>query len=175
MEIAKKQHLKGNMYHPRHVANAIILQNEDSSWFNKVKLDKQRLQKMLWFLNAWNLAIDEKPLFTEKFKTHKYGPILESLLYELKYYREPEIKSPLLEVCPVSGNGIHVTPPPIDENFWKLFNQVWLRYGKFSGLQLSALASEEGSPWEVLKKDNPYSFVDIPDDIICKFYQSKMK
>ena len=60
-----------------------------------------------------------------------------------------------------------------DELEEDLIDQVWEKYGHFSGLQLSAMTHTAGSPWEQIRNASGQNAV-IPDPIIEKYYARQL-
>ena len=53
-----------------------------------------------------------------------------------------------------------------------LLEHVWEKYGQMSGLQLSAITHLPGSPWRVVREQNPrVRSVPIPDDLIRRYFK----
>lgn len=64
-------------------------------------LTNLKLQKLLYYADAWNLALRDRPLFEEKFKAWVHGPVLTSQYHRFKDYRwkpiSEEIEMPELK------------------------------------------------------------------------------
>ena len=48
------------------------------------KISTMKLQKLVYYCQAWSLVWDEKPLFKEKIKAWANGPVVGELFYQLK-------------------------------------------------------------------------------------------
>jgi uncharacterized phage-associated protein len=92
-----------------------------------------KLQKLVYYSQAWNLAWNEKPLFDAKIEAWANGPVVPELyrLHRKEYSvsRWPE------------GSGARLTKPEKET-----IDSVLASYGNLSGRQLSALTHNE-SPW----------------------------
>jgi uncharacterized phage-associated protein len=63
------------MVSPFEVANYFIwLANETGSFLSNLKL-----QKLVYYAQAWHLALEESPLFEEDFEAWIHGPVLPTL------------------------------------------------------------------------------------------------
>jgi uncharacterized phage-associated protein len=53
---------------------------------------------------------------------------------------------------------------------------VWSTYGKYTGLQLSEMTHNEGSPWDVTRKKNPgIKNADIQNDVLMDYFSRFIK
>lgn len=166
-----KDHLRKAMkYAPRHVANALLWKAKKEG----ASLTHLKLQKLIFFLHAWGLALKGKPVVDENFEAWPYGPVLSSLYHELKNFGSKPISNYLVEIDPSNGKQVAKVPKQDELDFWGLVDQVWDRYGKMSAAQLSTLSHEPGGPWENARSDMDNSFSSIPDEAIREFYTSKL-
>jgi len=154
-------------YSPRVVANALLRRAKERG----VKLTHMKLQKLVFFMHAWSLALNDKLLLKEKPAAWPYGPVFDTLYHDLKSFGSNPIDSLLTELNPVTGNVTAMVPSPTDGSFWKLLDSVWDRYSVFSAMQLSALTHEAGGPWDKARRGQTG---DIPDDWIKSHYKAKL-
>jgi uncharacterized phage-associated protein len=154
-------------YAPRLVANAFLVDAKKRG----VGLTHMQLQKLVFFIHAWSLALKRASFLNERPEAWKYGPVFESLYHELKAYGSQNVGNLLTEFNPSTGTFLAMVPSPQDQDFWSLFEQVRERYGRFSAMELSALSHEKGGPWEQARGA---MVGDIPDDWIADFYRSKL-
>lgn len=54
-----------------------------------------KLQKLLYFAQAWHLALYTKPLFEEKIEAWIHGPVVPSIYHRFKEYRYQPIIEPI--------------------------------------------------------------------------------
>lgn len=92
-----------------------------------------KLQKLLYYCNAWSLALRDRPMFTDQIQAWKHGPVVASL------YRLHRTES-VIEEWP-HGEGQLV---PKDDQ--ELANQIIQLYGGRSGWALREMTHQE-SPW----------------------------
>lgn len=130
-----------------------------------------KLQKLVFFVHAWSLALKGLSVVNEPPEAWQYGPVFSSLYHELKSYGSSDISTLLQEFNPATGQLAALVPNHSDANFWPLFDKVWERYGQFNALQLSALTHESGGPWE-----HAYSqkMANIPNELVASYYRQKM-
>lgn len=133
-------------------------------------LTPMKLIKLAYIAHGWHLAFFDKPLLSETVQAWKYGPVIESLYHGFKQYGNELIpKSELSCLQDLSSDFIETSRP--------LLVKVWEKYGGLSGLHLSALTHQPGTPWyEVWYQDGgkDKKCAQIPDQIIQKFYRQKL-
>lgn len=154
-------------YSPRVVANALLRKSKERG----VKLTHMKLQKLVFFMHAWSLALNDKLLLKERPAAWPYGPVFDTLYHDLKSFGSSPVDSFLKELNPTTGNVSAMIPSSTDDSFWKLLDRVWDRYGRFTAMQLSSLTHEVGGPWERARNELTG---EIPDDWIKTHYKAKL-
>ena len=135
-------------YKPSHVAN---------SFLNRAKIegvkdvDHLKLQKLVYCMHGWSLAVRGEALVGELFEAWPYGPVLSSLYQEFKGAGRRYIDWYAVDVDPISGEDKALMVGRGDEEFYGLFDVVWDRYKDLSGLKLSSLTHAEGTPWSLAR------------------------
>lgn len=155
------------IYSTRMVANAFLRKAKEHG----VKLTHMKVQKLVFFIHAWSLALNNAQLLDERPEAWPYGPVFDSLYHDLKSFGSGAVDGFLTELNPATGNIVAMIPSLQDASFWSLFQKVWDRYGVFTAMQLSALTHESGGPWEIARKE---SMGIIPDDLIKNYYRKKL-
>ncbi len=100
-----------------------------------------KLQKLVYYAQAWALALNKTELFSEDFEAWAHGPVLQSL-YET--YKEFGAQS--LPVCDCENK--------VTEEIAEILNEVKRVYGEKSAKTLEALTHSE-SPWIESRGDLP--------------------
>lgn len=101
-----------------------------------------KLQKLVYYAQAWSLALREQELFVEEFEAWTHGPVLRSLYNE---FRE---------------HGWQALPPPrdweteIDEDTVTLLDEVYNVYGAMHAKRLEVLTHSE-APWKDARGNLP--------------------
>lgn len=98
-------------------------------------LTAMKLQKLLYFTQAWHLATTDRPLFGERVKAWENGPVVPQVWHARK---EPDSRDP--------ANQDTLAENLLDEFSSDLIDLVIARYGSLSGDELSALTHAE-QPW----------------------------
>jgi uncharacterized phage-associated protein len=101
-----------------------------------------KLQKMLYFLYRDYLKNTDCALFTERFSTWKYGPVLESVYYTFRNYGSKVIT----QYGGYPGQVFSVKEDS-DEIFMGLLNELWEKCKPYNGIGLSRLTHQPGSAW----------------------------
>lgn len=141
------------------VANAFI----DIAANNGFYLTNLKLQKLVYFAHGWYLAFTDTPLIDDEVQSWKYGPVIQSLYYELKHYGS----DPITKKIPTDKNIAY------ESEDWNFICSVYRKYSIFSPAQLIAMTHEPGSPWEQFgagKND----FQVIPQEKIKKYFKEMM-
>ena len=111
------------------VARYILAFAHDAGSF----ISNLKLQKLLYYAQAWHLAIHLKPIFPEKFQAWVHGPVVPSVYREYKSYRWMNIDS-------------DVAKPEFDEVLSGHLNDVLDEYMGLDAYKLEQLTHME-SPW----------------------------
>lgn len=93
-----------------------------------------KLQKLVYYAQAWHLALTEGPLFRERIEAWIHGPVCPDLYYE---YR----KHGFSEIAPTSPPN-NLTTQQIN-----ILEAVWQAYGSYDGNYLEELTHKE-EPWK---------------------------
>lgn len=167
LEIGSCSPIIDPMYRPRVVANALLKKANSSG----AKLTHLKLQKLVFFLHAWNLALHDKPLVSEQPEAWPYGPVFSTLYSELKSNGSRPIEGYIKEIDPKTGREVALAPSPDDTQFWSLVDQVWDRYSRFTATQLSTMSHVDGGPWSQARKDGMDY---ISNQSIADFYRPQL-
>jgi uncharacterized phage-associated protein len=125
-------------------------------------LTNLKLQKLLYYCQAWHLALNDAPLFSEETEAWIHGPAVPRVFGAFKEYRWSVIERP---VTPLEDAAVirHV-------------NEVLASYGKYGATQLERLTHSE-EPWiqarRGLSPDEPSRNV-IPKNHMKLFYRNRI-
>jgi uncharacterized phage-associated protein len=123
-----------------HVAEALInLSHEKQDPISNLKL-----QKLLYYAQAWHLALYGKALFNDPIEAWVHGPVVPSIFRQYKAYRW----------APVS----QVSTESLPKKTLTHLEEVWRVYGKFSAGKLERLTHSE-EPWKKARAGMP---IDAP-------------
>ncbi len=104
-------------------------------------LTNKRLQKLLYYIQAWHLALNKEPLFSDKIEAWIHGPAIRSIYEKYKHY----VASPIKEVSNVS------IEKELGETTTKFIDVVVSAYSKYDTATLEYMTHAE-SPWQIARK-----------------------
>ncbi|MDY7013941.1 MAG: DUF4065 domain-containing protein [Cyanobacteriota bacterium] len=124
----------------------IWLANETGSFISNLKL-----QKLVYYAQAWHLALYQTPLFEEDFQAWIHGPVIPELYQKYKDYRwRPILKD--------------VTLPKLTPDILKFLDEVAEEYFACDSYELEQMTHAE-APWnqarENLQPDEPSDAIDV--------------
>lgn len=102
-------------------------------------LTNKKLQKLLYYAQAWNLVLNGEKLFDESIEAWIHGPVIPIVYHKYKEYR----RMPIHEEVTFDKNVF--TKKEI-----KTLDEVWRVYGKFDGDYLEMLSHSE-DPWIIAR------------------------
>ena len=105
-------------------------------------IDAMGLQKLLYYAQAWHLAVTDEPLFGEKVKAWRDGPVVPQVWHDRKDQATRRSAAQSLESV------------ELDELSSDLIDLVLAAYGSMSGEELGALTHVE-KPWQEARGDVP--------------------
>lgn len=119
------------------------------------------LQKLVYYAQAWSLALLGRPLFAEDLRAWAHGPVALSVWHAFKEH------------------GWEALPPPdemprFDDDTTELLRDVLRSYGEHSARKLEELTHSE-EPWQRARGDLPpeaSSSAVIPKEHMRRFYQN---
>jgi uncharacterized phage-associated protein len=97
-------------------------------------LTNLKLQKLVYYAQAWHLALKNKPLFDERIEAWVHGPVVPPLYGRFKKYGWEPITA-------------QVTPPVFKNGTAKFFEEIFSVYGGYSAWDLERMTHQE-SPWK---------------------------
>jgi len=120
-----------------------------------------QLQKLVYYAEAWHLAIYDEPLTGADFEAWIHGPVVPSLYRRFRQHRWDPISDP-------------VEDPGLDPDIQEHLNEVLDAYSRFSAWDLERMTHNE-QPWQSarvgLDPDEPSDRVISPEEM-KRFYRS---
>lgn len=101
------------------------------------KMTHLKLQKLVYYAQAYSLAIKNTPMFDERIEAWDHGPVSPDLYARFKEYYYYEIP--------------HCKKPDLPEGMETILNKVWLAFGCYDGQTLEQFTHEE-KPWQDARK-----------------------
>lgn len=127
------------------------------------EVSAMKLQKLVYYSQAWNLAWNEEPLFAEDFEAWANGPVVPAL-YQ-RHRGMLKVEAGLF----ADGNTAVLDPHNIET-----VEKVLSFYGTKSAFELSHLTHQE-RPWLDARADTPIganSSAVIPQAAMAEYYSS---
>lgn len=121
-----------NQYKPTNIAHYFILKSRKEDR----PITHLKLQKLLYYAQAWSLAIRKQKIFNSDIEAWMHGPVVRSIYNFYKKYGFGNI----VEIIDESS----IT---IDAETQKFLDEVYLVYGKYDGKILEKLTHSE-KPWQ---------------------------
>lgn len=120
-------------------------------------LTPMQVLKLVYISHGWMLGLHQRPLFDENVEVWKYGPVVPGVYRKYKEFRGNPIDSPGKDH---KGD--------MDRSKRDVIGQVFDEYATYTGIELSELTHQEGSPWDTARKTR----MDIiPNDLIQTYYR----
>lgn len=132
----------------------------------KLPLTNKKLQKLLYYTQAWNLVLNGEKLFEEDIEAWIHGPAIPIVYRTYKSYG----RMPIME-------EVRCDESVFTKNELKVLKEVWRVYGKFDGDYLEILSHSE-DPWMIArgKAETNERLTEVIDPMIMKeFYAEKNK
>lgn len=130
-------------------------------------ITNKKLQKLLYYAQAWSLAARKKELFNEKIEAWVHGPAIRDIYVQYKEFGFDPIKEK------VTDRDISV----LGDEERGLLDEIWTIYGKHDAGYLERLTHSE-VPWLAARegldaKDGSHN--EITHASMRKFYGAKLK
>jgi uncharacterized phage-associated protein len=107
-------------------------------------LTNLRLQKLLYYAQAWSLVIRESELFSDELEAWRHGPVVATVYQKLPDRQRGD---------PMPADAFaHAPDLPGQEA--EFVRSVWEAYNQYSALQLSRMTHQE-MPWRKAWGDRP--------------------
>lgn len=149
------------------VADFVIAKTSEAG----VQLNLLKLQKLVYYCQAWNLAFGRGPLFEGKFQAWVHGPVSREL-----YDRFAATKFLYSDVTTADiRKDFDSTKLGADER--QLIDAILQTYAKFSGDQLEEMTHQE-TPWlEARGTFQPHERCEsiISEETMTAFYGERLK
>jgi len=142
---------------PKRVADYFLyLSNRD-----RKALTPMQLLKLVYIAHGWHLGLYGRPLVNEPVEAWKYGPVISSLYHVYKKYGSLPVEDGPME-----------KPDGFDRDEESTIEQVWKGYGGRTGVSLSSLTHEPGTPWSTTVVQSGIGSV-ISNDLIEDYYRRR--
>jgi uncharacterized phage-associated protein len=141
------------------VADYILWSSHETGSF----ISNLKLQKLLYYVQAWHLAVHGRPLFPEKFEAWIRGPVIPELYNRYMSYRWRTIDE-------------DVDRPDLDERTVAFIEEVLEEYGPLDARRLEQLVRRE-NPWIEARNgvadDEPCTAL-IEENLMEHYYRQRL-
>lgn len=103
-------------------------------------ITNKKLQKLLYYAQAWSMVYDKKPLFKEDIEAWIHGPAIKSVYNKYKIFGFSSINENIKE------SEIKDVPSR------DLLESIWTTYGKYDAQYLEQLTHNE-EPWQKARQN----------------------
>lgn len=121
-------------YDPRAIANEFLRLNGGP--MNQIKL-----QKLVYIAHGWNLAINREPLVAGRIEAWDGGPVMRLIWNHLRDFGY-NVAGHLF-----GGTSSEPYSAELSDGERNIISHVWGKYGQYSGIELSEMTHEPGTPW----------------------------
>ncbi len=145
------------------IAKYFIKKNEK----DKKGLDNKKIQKLLYYSQAWNLVLNKKELFHNKIEAWIHGPAILEVYQAFKGF---DFENPDVDILKENFDVI-------SSEERKVLDSVWEVYGKYDSDYLETLTHNE-LPWQEARKGlspTEASQNEISLESMKKYYEQKLK
>lgn len=130
-------------------------------------ISNKKLQKLVYYSQAWSIVVNNKKLFPERIEAWVHGPAIRTLYVQYKEFGFSPIKKE------IDKKAISVITP----RDRKLLDNVWNIYGKLDAGYLEFLTHLE-KPWQEARQglqSHDSSENEITPLSLKEFYSEKLK
>ena len=120
------------------VADYFISKNRE----DKKGLTNKKLQKLLYYAQAWNLVLHNKKLFQDDIQAWIHGPAIPRVYGQFKQFGFRDIES---KISSTEFSNLLA-------NEKKLLDTIWDIYGKYDANYLEVLTHSE-APWQDARRE----------------------
>jgi len=147
----------GDLISPSHLSDFLLYESRERGDI----LTNLKLQKLLYYSQAWHLALKGKELFEEDFQAWVHGPVLPSQYQRFKNFEW----RPILE---------EISRPKLESQLDQYLNEVVDVFGCETAVSLELMTHQE-PPWKEARNGmapDQLSTAIILKDSMKRFYQS---
>ena len=130
-------------------------------------ITNKKLQKLVYYAQAWSVVLNNEPLFSDKIEAWVHGPAIKSLYVKYKDFGFNPIRK---DISPTKINVI-------SSKTKKLLGSIWDVYGKLDAGYLELLTHSE-KPWQDARaglESHASSDAEITIASMRSFYSEKLK
>jgi len=130
-------------------------------------ITNKKLQKLVYYAQAWSLVLNNKKLFSEPIEAWVHGPAVRSLYVQYKKFG----------FNPIQENVEETSFKSISRKTKELLDEIWKVYGKLDASYLEMLTHAE-RPWLEAREGlqgSESSEVEISTRTMKNYYKEKLQ
>jgi uncharacterized phage-associated protein len=131
------------MYDGRKIANFMLSEFDP----NEFEITNLKLNKVLYYVQAFQLVRFSRPLIKNHFEAWDHGPIVRVVYHEFKSFDRSPITTLARHLNYASGEQEVIAHQDIPAMLQKFIGDVASHYMKFSASQLRQMTHKVGGPW----------------------------
>lgn len=126
----------------------------------QIELTPLQLMKLTYIAHGWSFPLRGADLFQNRIEAWKYGPVIPDLYHATKRFGRSPISLAMV------GDPSELV---VDATTKAFLESVFNAYGHMSGVALSSLTHQSGTPWQQVYQEGIYN-KEIPDALIRDHY-----
>lgn len=149
------------------VADYVIVKLEEAG----AGLNVLKLQKLLFYIQAWHLAIKQKPLFDAKFQAWVHGPVSREI------YDRFSNTHMMYGAITSKDVAEHDQAESLDQEAADFVNEILEAYASYSGTKLERMTHDE-EPWIQARGGLPNSArceTEIDEGLMASYYKQTLE
>lgn len=142
-------------------------ENDNDNYDVYEGLTHLKIQKLLYYADGLNLAINGNPLFKEKIYAWPHGPVVREVYEKLSSYGRNEINFDITEFAKIQKMNS-------DNNLYNLLVSVYDNYAGYTAWQLREKSHVVGGPWQITV-DTKGMQKEIDTKLIKRYFEKIVK
>lgn len=147
-------------YNTNHVLNTILQRAFKES---RTDVTPMKTQKLLFYVHGWHLATTGQPAIDQQFEVWQWGPVVPLVYHELKKFGGAPVTEYVKDPFADKPFVVNVTC----KSLYEAVDIAWEKYIGISGMRLSAMTHEPGSPWDIARRNDQNI---ISNDLIREYF-----
>lgn len=143
------------MHDSRAVANSFLSMAQKAH----DTMTPMQVLKLVYIAHGWMLGLYGRPLIKDRIEAWQYGPVIPRLYDEVRRFGSQPVAFP-----------IGAAQESFTEQEADVIKQVYKLYGQKSGIELSRLTHQSGSPWDQTYEPGSFGLT-ISNDLIEDHYR----
>lgn len=140
-----------------HIANKIIARTDLE---HGELISNLKLQKLLYYIQGYFIAVFDKQLFDNDIEAWQYGPVVREMYNHFKDNGASSIK--IDKNAPIAK---------LNNDEESLFNEVLNEYGQYSAIKLMNMTHEE-LPWVKTFNENPQGVISV--ELMKEYFKTQI-